>query len=132
MVYVRSAAVWLLILLLAIVNGGFREAILFPRFGDPVAHLISGMLLMGGILVVSYFLVPRLGARSTWQLIVIGLFWLALTLAFEFGFGLLVQGKLWRELFAAYTFRNGNIWPVVLLLTLAAPLLVGRRRHSLG
>jgi len=132
MVYLRAAAVWVLILLLAILNGALREAVLLPRLGDPVAHLTSGMLLIVCILVASYLLVPRLGAQSPRQLIAIGLSWLALTLAFEFGFGLLVQGMSWADLFAAYTFRNGNIWPVVLLLTLGAPFLVGRRSLPQG
>jgi hypothetical protein len=126
MLYLRAAAVWLLILVLAIVNGGFRVSVLVPRFEIPAGQLISGLLLIGCILVVSYLLVPRLGARSRGQLLGIGVLWLALTLVFEFGFGL-VQGKPWSELFAAYTFRDGNIWPIVLAVTLVAPLLARRR-----
>jgi hypothetical protein len=127
---VRSLAVWLLILLLAIVNGAFREAVLLPLLGDPSAHLVSGALLIGCIAVVSYLLVPRLGARSRRQLVNIGLFWLALTLAFEFTFGALVQGKSWSEVLAAYRFEGGNIWPLVLVVTAIAPLLFGRRQLS--
>ena len=127
MLYLRAAAVWLLILLLAVLNGGFREAVLFPRFGNPSAQFISGLLLIGGIVVVSYLLVPRLRARSRRQLAGIGVFWVTLTLVFEFGFGLFVQDKSWHELVAAYAFQGGNIWPIVLLVTAVAPLLVGRR-----
>ncbi|HBU29144.1 MAG: hypothetical protein A2X71_05545 [Thiobacillus sp. GWE1_62_9] len=127
MLYLRATAVWLLILLLAILNGGFRESVLSPQFGDPSAQFISGMLLIGCVLALSYLLVPRLGAQSQRQLMGIGVFWLALTLMFEFGFGLLVQGKSWQELVVAYTFHNGNMWPIVLLVTLLAPFLGGRR-----
>ena len=129
MLYLRAALVWVLILVLAIVNGGFRESVLVPRFGIPAGQLVSGLLLIGCILVVSYLLVPRLGARSRGQLLGIGVLWLALTLVFEFGFGL-VQGESWSELFAAYTFRDGNIWPVVLAITLVAPVLAGRRDRT--
>ena len=129
MLYLRAALVWVLILVLAIVNGGFRESVLVPRFGIHAGQLISGLLLIGCILVVSYLLVPRLGARSRGQLLGIGVLWLALTLVFEFGFGL-VQGESWSELFAAYTFRDGNIWPVVLAITLVAPVLAGRRDRT--
>ena len=127
MIYLRAAAVWLSILLLAVLNGGFREAVLFPRLGNPYAQLISGVLLIGCIVVVSYLLVPRLRAQSQRQLTGIGVLWLTLTLVFEFGLGLLIQGKSWRELLAAYAFHSGNIWPIVLLVTVVAPLLVGRR-----
>ena len=132
MIIVRALAVWALILVLAILNGALREAVLLPRLGDPAAHLISGALLAACILIVSHLLVPRMGARSARQLVAIGACWFALTLAFEFGFGLLVQSKTWSELLSAYTFRNGNIWPVILLLTLVAPWLVGRRHLPPG
>jgi hypothetical protein len=127
MLYLRATAIWLSILLLAVLNGGFREAVLLPRFGNPSAQFVSGLLLIGCIVVVSYLLVPRLRAQSRGQLAGIGVLWLALTLVFEFGFGHLVQGKSWHELVGAYEFRGGNIWPIVLLVTAVAPLLVGRR-----
>jgi len=127
MTTLRAAAVWGLILALAILNGALREAVLLPRLGDPGAHLISGALLAACILVVSYLLVPHVGARSARELMAIGAGWFALTLVFEFGFGRLVLGGSWPDILAAYTFRHGNIWPLVLLLTLVAPWLVGRR-----
>jgi hypothetical protein len=123
----RATAVWLLILLFAVLNGAFRESVLLPQLGNPAAHIISGVLLIGCILVLSYLLVRRIGARSGRELMSIGAFWLVLTLVFEFGFGLFGQGKSWHELLAAYTFRDGNIWPIVMLATLLAPWLVGRR-----
>jgi hypothetical protein len=127
---VRSLAVWALILLLAIANGAFRESVLLPRLGDPAAHLLSGVLLMGCIAAVSYLLVPRLGAQSRRQLVNIGLLWLVLTLAFEFVLGLVVQGKSWSEVLAAYRFQAGNIWPLVLVVTAMAPFAFGRRKLS--
>ena len=53
----------------------------------------------------------------------VGVFWLFLTLVFEFGFGRLVQHKSWSEVLDAYTSEGGNIWPVVLLVTLLAPYI---------
>lgn len=40
-----SLAVWFLILLGAIANGGLREAVLLPRLGTTTAYLASGVLL---------------------------------------------------------------------------------------
>jgi hypothetical protein len=53
----------------------------------------------------------------------VGTIWLTLTLVFEFGFGGLVQRRSWAELLAAYRFEDGNIWPVVLVVTFVSPLL---------
>lgn len=127
MLRLRATAVWLLILLFAVLNGAFRESVLFPQLGNPAAQIISGVLLTVCILALSYLLVRRIGARSRRELMSIGISWLALTLVFEFGFGLFAQGKSWHELLAAYTFHDGNIWPIIMLATLLAPWLVGRR-----
>lgn len=125
--YVRTAAVWLLILLLAILNGAFREMVLYAWLGNPASQLVSGALLIAAIVLVAWLLVPRLRPSSRGDLWRAGVLWVALTLAFEFGFGLLVQGKALRELLDAYTFEGGNIWPLVLLATLLAPRLAGHR-----
>jgi hypothetical protein len=57
----------------------------------------------------------------------VGLLWLLLTLAFEFGFGL-AQQKSWAELMEAYTFKGGNIWPLVLVAAFISPWLSARWR----
>ena len=98
----RTFAAWLLILLLAVLNGALRESLLVPMFGYPVARTVSGLLLLACILGVSYLLVPRIGAHSRRQLIGIGALWLVLTLVFEFIFGRVVQGKSWQELLCHY------------------------------
>lgn len=116
-----------MILSLAIANGAFREAFLLPWLGRALAQGVSGTLLCLFILGVSYWLVPRLHAGSPFELLRVGVFWLTLTVAFELGFGHFVQGRAWSELGEAYTFQGGNLWPVILLVTLLAPLLVGRR-----
>lgn len=125
----RAAVVWLLILVCAVANGGLREAVLVPWLGRTPALVFSGLLLSACVLAAAWLLVawlPRLPAR---QYTAIGTGWLAATLAFEFGFGRLVQGKTWAELIEAYRFKDGNLWPLVLLVVLAAPWWVARRRR---
>jgi len=128
MLLLKASALWLLILVCAVLNGGLREAVLLPRLGTPVALVLSGVLLSACIVVVSLALVRWLGRLGTLQALSVGLFWLCLTLAFEFGFGRLVQNQTWPELLEAYTFRDGNIWPLVLVVTFFAPLLAVRAR----
>ena len=117
---------WLLILVLAVLNGGLREAVLIPNLGRSLAFVLSGLLLSACILAVAFTSVPRVSPLSTKDALSLGFFWLLLTLVFEFGFGLLVQGKSWSLMLEAYMFREGNIWPIVLAVTLLAPLLVTR------
>jgi hypothetical protein len=123
--------VWLAILVCAVANGALREGVLVPHFGATVGLMLSGVLLCVCILVVSLLVVPWFGRERGATFVGIGLFWLLLTLAFEFSFGLVVQAKNWPELFAQYTFEGGNLWPLVLLVTALAPWLAARIRGTM-
>lgn len=124
----KALVVWLGILILAVANGVLREAVLLPVLGKPEALILSGILLSVLILAVAYLALPWFGRMPAARYFAIGLGWLCLTLVFEFTFGRLAQGKPWPELLEAYAFRDGNLWPVVLLITAAAPYIAARIR----
>lgn len=130
----KSLFAWFVILVLAVANGALREAVLIPLLGKVSALVLSGALLSLAIIVVAYVLVRGASNASFSRSLLVGILWLALTLAFEFSFGLYVQRKPLPEVLEAYTFGEGNIWPVVLLVTLLAPLfatlLNSRRSHA--
>jgi len=128
MLTLKATAVWLLILAGAVLNGGLREAWLVPSLGKTTALVLSGVLLSIVIAAVSLLLVPRMGRLATPQCLYVGLLWLCLTLTFEFGFGRLVQHESWQRLLEAYTFKDGNLWPLVLVVLFLAPLLAVRAR----
>ncbi len=122
MIALKAFAVWLLILVCAILNGAFRERFLVLKFGSVSAFVASGLLLSLCIVVLSALLVPWFGQLLTSGYLLLGLLWLGLTLVFEFGFGLLQQ-RTWSQLLDAYTFQGGNLWPLVLVVTILGPLL---------
>ncbi len=123
----KALAIWTGILVLAVLNGALREAILVPKLGMAAGLVVSGVLLSALIIVVAYLSLPWVGARRPTGLLGIGIGWLALTLVFEFSFGLW-QGKSWQVMFEAYTFKGGNIWPAVLIVTALAPYLAAKLR----
>lgn len=123
----KALVVWTGILVLAMANGAFREAVLIPKLGTPGALVLSGLFLSTLILGVAYLSLPWLAPRRAAHLWLIGSGWLVLTLVFEFSFGLW-QGKSWSALLEAYTFKSGNIWPAVLFLTALAPRIAARLR----
>ena len=53
---------------------------------------------------------------------------MVLTLVFEFTCGRSLQHKSWPELLKAYTFKGGNIWPVVLIIIVLAPFIAAKLR----
>jgi len=124
----KAFAVWLGILVLAIANGGVREAVLIPILGRVPGFFLSGILLSTLILAISYLSMPWFGHVPVRSYIAIGVLWLSLTLAFEFMFGRFIQGHTWSQVFEAYTFKEGNIWPIVLLFTAVAPYVAAKIR----
>ncbi|MHB8771664.1 MAG: hypothetical protein ACYC7J_11735 [Syntrophales bacterium] len=114
--------------MLAILNGMLREKVLIPALGSFAGLIASGAILSLCILLVASAAAPWYGPLAFRQWILIGLFWLLLTVVFEFSFGRFAQHKTWAELFDAYSFRGGNLWPIALVATLISPWLAAKIR----
>ncbi len=127
-VWLKAATLWLAILVLAILNGALREKTLIPAFGSFAGLVVSGTILSICIFLVAFTAAPWYGPLASHQWLLVGLFWFLLTVVFEFSFGRFVEHKSWAELFNAYTFRGGNIWPLVLLATFLSPWFAARLR----
>jgi len=124
----RALAIWLAILVMASMNGALRDLLMTPRLGDTMARAISTVLLSGLLLLVTWVTVAWIGPRSRSDTIVIGTFWVACTLGFEFLAGHYLFHKPWPELLADYDVRRGRIWIAVLVVTFFAPLWMARLR----
>jgi hypothetical protein len=115
--------------LIGIANGTLRELAYKDRVGELTAHQLStgsAIALFG-----SYFelLDRRWALASTREALEVGVVWLTLTIAFEFGFGRGVAHTSWEELLADYDVRKGRLWPLVLAWIALGPAVVrsGRR-----
>lgn len=125
-VSVKALALWVTILVTAIINGTLREKILVPIMGAFAGLIASGIILSGCTFLVAFFAARWHGRLDSSQYWVIGLLWLFLTLLFEFDFSRFVQHKDWPKLLQAYIFNGGNIWPIVLGVTLVSPWVAAR------
>lgn len=125
----KALMAWALILVLAIANGGLREAVLIPNLGRTLGFFLSGLWLSCLIVLVAYLTASWVGARSVRAQALVGLGWLIATLVFEFSFGLL-QGMPFADILEAYTFKDGNIWPLVLAVTALAPWVAAKLRRG--
>jgi uncharacterized protein YneF (UPF0154 family) len=128
----RALLIWLVLLVLAVVNGAAREAWLVQRFGEPVGHAISSVALSALILLLSWLTIGWINPATAKDALLIGLVWLALTLAFEFIAGHYLFRKPWNELLADYDILAGRIWVSVLVTTTLAPLFTAYTRHLGG
>jgi Na+/melibiose symporter-like transporter len=127
-ILIKAALMWLVLLGAMMGNGFLRVLVLQPRLGEDSARqvaCVTGTLL---ILALTAPFVGSLHQARQGQLLSIGMLWLLMTIAFEFGFGRL-SGASWEALLADYDVRQGRLWPLVLLTTFLAPWLVARARR---
>lgn len=126
----KYLAAWFALLLVSVANGVMRD-LTYGKFIDALsAHQIScvtGILLLG--IVIGWF-IRRFPPASGRQAMFIGMFWLALTVAFEFLFFHYVGGHSWPELWANYDVLHGRMWVFVLLWVALAPYAFFRFNHS--
>lgn len=104
----KAVALWLVLVILAILNGTLREKVLIPALGASVGLMISGVTLSVVIFLVSWLALPWYGPLPCSQYWLIGLVWLVMTMLFEFGFGHFIARKSWAELLDAYNVSKGN------------------------
>jgi len=122
---------WLLFIPIAISNGIVRDTVYKPLVGDLTAHQLSTVLAIILFFSLAFSLLQNslthLSDRTT---ILIGLFWVGLTICFEFSFGHFVDGASWGRLFADYNLLAGRVWGIFLLTVALTPLgiktLVGK------
>lgn len=124
----RALVVWLALLVVAILNGAFREEVLNPKMGEATGHVVSTLLLCALILVVSSILIVWLNPTTPDDAATIAVLWVCLTVAFEFGFGHFVAGMSWVELLADYNLLRGRVWLLVLISLVEAPYRTARFR----
>jgi hypothetical protein len=122
----RYLQAWFTMLGVAMVNGGLRDMTYGKQLPALLANQLScltGIVLLG---VVMYLYVRHWSLSSARQAIKIGLFWMALTVAFEFLFFHYVGGRSWAVLLESYDVASGQLWPLVLLWVFIAPYLFYR------
>ena len=122
----KYLAAWLVMLLVAVANGAVREITYGPHVDELTAHQIStatGILLLGLVIWLCSAVIP---VSSDREAVSLGLFWAALTVAFEFVFFHFIGGHSWSELLANYNVVQGRVWVFVVLWIVVAPWLFFR------
>lgn len=116
---------WVLMAVVAVANGIFRETIIVPRTGEYPGHLLSTAILVFAIGVVAYgFFATSSIDYSFAEALTIGLVWVVLTVGFEFLVGY-AEGTPVDVTIAQYDVLAGQVWIAVPLTLLVAPLLFG-------
>ena len=117
--------VWVLMAVLAVLNGIFREIVLIPRIGSYPGHVLSTGLLVLAILAVSALFFGWVPIRYTQvQLVLMGAVWVVMTVGFEFLVGY-AEGTPVSVTLGQYNVLAGQVWIAVPIALLVAPLWFG-------
>jgi len=127
----RSLVVWVMMLVVASVNGAIRETLLIPAIGDAAGRAISTVALCVLVLLLTWLTIRWIEPRSSRDAWVVGALWVALTLGFEFLAGHFLFGDPWSQLLEDYNVFRGRIWILVLVTIAIAPRLCARVRALL-
>lgn len=67
-VFLYPLGVWVLMAVVAILNGGLREVVLIPRVGEYAGHVLSTGILVAAILLLSFlYFRGRRSLTRTWN-----------------------------------------------------------------
>jgi hypothetical protein len=122
----RYVFFWLILAVVAIANGALRQATYGRQLTELAAHQLStvtGILLTGTVVWSLDHFWPIPSGKDAW---IIGVCWLFMTIAFEFGFGHYVVGHSWARLFADYNLLEGRVWSLFLAWITVLPYLTWR------
>jgi hypothetical protein len=126
--WLRVTAVWVLLMAAEVVHGVARTLFLAPAVGDFRARqlaVFSGSLL---ILLITTLTIRWLQPTATRLLMLIGVVWVALTLAFEIGLGRLL-GYSWNRIGSDYNPLHGGLMPIGLGVMAMSPWMAWRLRR---
>ena len=113
---------WIPMLFIAVLNGAARDLWYKKIIGELPGHQVStfSLIILFGFYI--WAVLKKYPPNSVGQSILIGIFWLVLTLLFEFGFGI-IRGKTWSAILHDYNIFDGRIWILVLIWITIAPFL---------
>lgn len=126
----KYLAAWFVMLLVSVANGALRDFTYGKHMDVLSAHQIScvtSILLLG---VVIALFVRRYRPESARHAMLVGVFWMTLTVAFEFLFFHYVGGHPWPALWQSYDVLHGQMWLFVLLWVAVAPYVFFRLHRA--
>lgn len=125
--WLRSLAVWVVIILAESVHGTLRQLLLMPVMGDLPARRVSvftGALIIFG---VTWSFIRWIRPSSRRQLFLMGVLWVVLTVAFEISLGRAL-GYGWDRLLEDYDLPRGGLMGLGLVAMLFTPWVAARVR----
>lgn len=116
----RAIAIWLLILAAESIAGTIRRIWLVPALGEHTAHQIGVVAASLLILFIAWLTARWLDARTFKAQLQVGVLWVVLMLAFEFGVGFAI-GYSMQQMLVEYDLSRGGLMGLGFVVLLFAP-----------
>ena len=117
---VKDFLLWAPLIVVAFFNAAVRELLFVKYFNELSAHQLSTLTLILLSSLYVFLVVPYLDIQNSRQALLVGLFWVLLTVLFEFSLGRITK-KPWSVLLKDYNIMSGHIWPIFLFCLLFLP-----------
>jgi hypothetical protein len=122
-----SLGVWIIFVIAGMANDNFKEKFLDHWLGEYRAHVINTIAIISVVFLGTFLFINNIGTGySSTELLLIGLFWVGLSVFFELIFFHYVMNESWSDLLADYNILKRRLWGFVLLALLIAPSLIGK------
>jgi hypothetical protein len=123
--------VWLCIILVEVLHGITRTLFFTPALGDFRARQVA--VFTGSFLsvIIATSFIRWMRPIGAGEAAMIGIVWLALTLAFEAAFGRYVVHASWSRIASDYNLLQEGLLPIGLFVLTSAPFVAAKIRHVL-
>lgn len=121
--FIRALLVWLALIGVEVVHGTLRAIFLLPVVGDHRSRQIGVFTGSVLILVVASLLFPWLHTTAEKSLILVGVLWVVVTVAFAFSFGHYVFGRSWEDVASDYDPGQGGFLLIGMAVLMFAPMI---------
>ena len=121
---IKMILMWILFIPIPVINGLLRDFWYKNKIGELGANIV-GFFALSSIFIfyVYLFFGKNIQSFSIKKLIFMGVFWLLMTLIFEFSMGFL-GGRSLEYILADYNIFKGRLWPLCLVAISISPFIV--------
>jgi hypothetical protein len=89
LLYLKSLGIWVILAVSAVLVASFRIGVLLPPFGEQTAHQLVKVLYLILQFIIIFIFINKIKVKEVKTLLGIGIFWVVITIIFEFISGIM-------------------------------------------
>jgi len=122
----RATLTWMLIILAESLHGVIRNVFIAPHIGDLHARQLGVLVGSGIVFLIGWLTARWMGAGTRSAQLGVGLYWMLLTVIFEFALGRAL-GATWDRILSDYNPARGGFMLLGLAFMALTPMLTAKK-----